>query len=144
MSITDARNPYYRKTLLPVPATKQDAVSRILALMGVADMQCSPGSTEPKAVLTAVVDGFGLPIDTRLTKLEIGEAIATLAGLPWQIDCDSRQSPSEGASTVTLTGLLRVIEAIGVFQQRAAATINPTSLQPSLSGLYPCGGVQAA
>jgi hypothetical protein len=102
-----------------VPAReKQEAVSRIAQEMGVPDRRCSIGSTEPKEIFLDVIRGYGLLIDERIRKPELAEAIAHAAGLRWDDQCDSRNTPSGGGDTVTLTGLNRVLEAVTILRER--------------------------
>lgn len=108
-----------------VAASKDEAVEVIADLIGVPVRALGPGKKEHKQVLLDVIDAFELPVERELSKPELGEAIATLAGVRWDPGCDSRSSPSGGGSTVSLIGLNRVIEAILVFRQRGVATPEP-------------------
>lgn len=94
------------------PRTKQEALDRLSALLGVERLVVGKGSTEPKRAFVLAIERLGLPISTALRKPELGQAIAAAAGLPWGPECDSRHTPSGGGGTVTLAGLNRVIEAV--------------------------------
>jgi hypothetical protein len=64
---------------------------------------------------------LGLGVSLEATKPEIAEAIASAGGQEWDDDCDSRNAPSGGGSTVTLEGLNRVLGAsISVLTKPAA------------------------
>jgi hypothetical protein len=94
-----------------VRRTKQEVIDDITHLVSADPLTVSIGSTEPKGVFDAVNDRLSLGIDRALTKPEYAEAIAELAGIPWDATCDSRDTASGGGSTVTITGLERVLEA---------------------------------
>lgn len=89
--------------------TKGDALRRIGDLLGY-EFDLSLGSTVPSALFTAaaqrvgVSDGGSMPVR--------GERVVQKAGLIWDAKCDSRNAPSGGGSTVTLTGLNRLLEAL--------------------------------
>lgn len=89
--------------------TKGDALRRIGDLLGF-KFNLSEGSTIPTALFTAaaqragVSDGGSMPVR--------GERVVQKAGLVWDSRCDSRDAPSGGGSTVTLTGLNRLLEAL--------------------------------
>ena len=104
-----------------IPAQdKQEAVSRIAHEMGVPDRRCSTGSTEPKKIFIDVLRGLGLSLDEHLHKPELGQAIVQAAGLNWDDQCDSRNTPSGGGDTVTLMGLNRVLEAVTIIKAQRA------------------------
>lgn len=92
--------------------TKQEVINRITTILQSGGLAVSTGSTEPKRLMEAIVERFGLRLDLRLSKPELAQAIATSAGIPWDERCDSRHTPSGGGSTVTLTGLRRLLAAV--------------------------------
>jgi hypothetical protein len=99
--------------------TKQEAVDRIAARLGVRSLPVSNGSTEPKQIFVDAVDVLGLPIDTTRDKPFLGREIARRARISWDFSCDSTESPSEGGDTVTLEGLNRVLRAVHILADRA-------------------------
>lgn len=114
--------------------TKQEAVDRLCELVGHSGLAVGRGSTEPKRVLTMIVEAYDLPIDPRQRKPELGQAIAEAAGLGWDADCDARASPSGGGDTVTLTGLNRLIEAVNILRQSPASLEDRDFGQPYRPG----------
>ena len=48
----------------------------------------------------------------------VGQRVAEAAGIPWTAECDSRHTPSGGGSTVTLTGLKVLVDAVKVLSAR--------------------------
>lgn len=111
--------------------TKQEAVDQITELIGHPKLQVGKGSTEPKEVLTAVVEHFGLPLDLRDSKPALGAGIARAAGLDWDPTCDSTHSASGGGSTVTLEGLNRVLAAVHLLRAGdLAAELASTAIEP--------------
>lgn len=105
--------------------TKGDALRRIGDLLGF-KFNLSEGSTIPTALFTAasqragVSDGGSMPVR--------GERVVQKAGLVWDSKCDSRSAPSGGGSTVTLTGLNRLLEAL------MALGVSTPSVPPSDTG----------
>lgn len=115
-----ARPPKVDRPLIDA-MSKAELITTICAELGVADVGIGPGSTEPKAVFTHVIDRLGLGIDTTLSKPELGEAIAKAARLPWHPSMDSRNSPSGGGDTVTADGLRQVLRAVWAIKDGSAA-----------------------
>jgi hypothetical protein len=114
---------------VPVPSrplldamSKKELVTAICAEIGVADVGIGPGSTEPKAVFTSIVDRLDLPLDRSLPKTGLAEAIARRAGLSWGPSMDSRATPSGGGDTVTADGLRQVLRGIWLIKGGAATT----------------------
>lgn len=91
--------------------TKEGLVADIAHAIGRTPPPMSIGSTEPKRVLEMVVDRFALDIDKSMSKPQLARAIVVAAGGVWDDSCDSTSSPSGGGSTITLTGLERVLHA---------------------------------
>lgn len=90
------------------PETKQDVLDEIAALVRRRRWEVSNGSTELKDALLDIADALGVHVEQRMTKPQIGEAIAAAGGEMWDETCDSTDSPSGGGSTVTLEGLRRI------------------------------------
>lgn len=87
-----------------VPARdKLEAVRRISSITGGRPQDLGPGSKERKSVLTDLVDNLGLPLDSRLTKTKLAEAITATLDMPWNDSCWS------SGQTVTLNGLNAVL-----------------------------------
>jgi hypothetical protein len=123
--------------------SKKELVTAICAEIGVADVGIGPGSTEPKAVFTSIVDRLELPLDRSLSKTGLAEAIARRAGLSWGSSMDSRETPSGGGDTVTADGLRQVLRAIWLIKEGASTApvdherpVMPPTLAPSY-GLVP-------
>lgn len=89
--------------------TKGDALRRIGDLLGY-KFDLSEGSTIPSALFTAATARAGVADDGSMPVR--GERVVRKAGLDWDRKCDSRGAPSGGGSTVTLTGLNRLLEAL--------------------------------
>ena len=88
------------------PATgKLEAVQRIAALTDSPSESLGPGSKERKSVLINLAAGLNVSVDPRMTKPQLGGAIAHALGVPWDPICWST------ASTVTLEGLNRLLFA---------------------------------
>lgn len=82
---------------------KLEAVRRISSITGGRPQDLGPGSKERKSVLTDLVDNLGLPLNSRLTKTKLAEAVATTLEMPWNESCWS------SGQTVTLNGLNAVL-----------------------------------
>lgn len=98
--------------------TKQDVIDAICAELGTKPLDTSRGSTGPKTVLLAIHRRFGLRLDPDMTKPQMAQAIAEIAGVPWDPECDSRHTPSRGGSTITLEGLRRLLAAVRKLKDR--------------------------
>ena len=72
--------------------TKADLVIRIASIIGLAEVpHMSTGSTEPKEILVAIDDAFGLGLSCdQMTKPELAARIVESAGFPWAPSCESR------------------------------------------------------
>jgi hypothetical protein len=88
---------------------KQESLSRLCRLLGLPGMTIGVGSSIPSDVFDSMVARFGVP-DGGMP--EVGQAVAKLAGVPWDPSCDSRGTLSGGGSTVTATGLARLVQAV--------------------------------
>jgi len=88
--------------------SKQDVIDDIARLIDRPARRVSTGSTEPKTVLTDILDVLA----RELPKPELAEFIARGGGEGWDSSCDSRLSPSGGGDTVTIQGLRRVRDSV--------------------------------
>lgn len=89
-----------------VPArSKLEATSRIYSLAGVEAEPLGPGSKEKKSVLTHLATALDLEVDRRAPKPEVGRQLAAQIDAEWDATCWST------GSTITLTGLNRLLEA---------------------------------
>lgn len=83
-----------------VPArSKIEAVNRISALTDSGPEWLGPGSKEHKRVLLNLARHLAPQIDTRLTKTNLGKALAEHFGAPWSDECEST------GETISLVGL---------------------------------------
>lgn len=121
--------------------TKGDALRRIGDLLGY-KFDLSEGSTVPAALFTAAAQRAG--VSDRGSMPIRGERVVQKAGLLWDSKCDSRNAPSGGGSTVTLTGLNRLLEALVALGVRTQAS-PPTESGETFGSPYRAqtGGVLA-
>jgi hypothetical protein len=89
--------------------TKADIVAEISYQLGIEPPHMSTGSTEPKALFTAVNEQLGLGLDDELGKPDLARAIVEAAGMHWAPDYESR------GATVTANGLEAVAAAVRFF-----------------------------
>lgn len=90
-------------------ANKGEALERLCRALGL-DAELGVGSSIPSPVFTAATALFGVSDDGAMPVR--GRRVVEAAGLAWTPDCDSTTSESGGGSTVTLTGMNRMLEAI--------------------------------
>jgi hypothetical protein len=90
--------------------TKQEVIDEICDILSVPRLMVSNGSTEPKELFVLVSEMNGLDLDKRLSKPDMAQAICERAGIRWLASCSST------GSTVTLKGLLLVLEATKRFR----------------------------
>jgi hypothetical protein len=122
--------------------TKGDALRRIGDLLGY-KFDLSEGSTVPTALFTAAAQRAGVS-DSGSMPVR-GERVVQKAGLLWDSKCDSRNAPSGGGSTVTLTGLNRLLEALmALGVSTPAAPPIDTGETLGISYRERTGGVEAA
>ena len=88
---------------------KQDSLSRLCGMLGIAPLRVSNGSSVPSELFDALVERFGVRPGSMP---EVGEAVVLRAGLRWDASCDSRATGSGGGSTVTGPGLERLVAAV--------------------------------
>lgn len=97
---------------------KLEAVNRIAALTHSGPEDLGPGSKERKSVLINLSRGLNLGIDTGLTKVDLGAAIASTLGVPWPASAWSN------GQTITLSGLNALLAGaerrLGVLGQTVA------------------------
>jgi hypothetical protein len=103
-----APNPSRRGNATP-NRTKQDALTRLCGLLGLAPLKIGVGSSIPSVLFDELVRRFGVPPGSMP---EVAEAVARMANVPWDENCDSRHTVSGGGSTVTAVGLNRLAEAV--------------------------------
>jgi len=97
----------------PLPGGRKQALCALVAqAIRRPVRRVSNGKTEPKQTFIDVVEALGLPISTELRKPWLGQAIVEYAGLTWDPDCDSRNSPSGGGDNVRVEGLERLLQAV--------------------------------
>lgn len=89
--------------------TKQDQLNIMCDQLGIPRAKTSNGASLPSPVFAEAARQTGV---TGSSMPEIGEKIATKAGLRWGPDCDSRATPSAGGSTVTYEGLTVLNQAL--------------------------------
>lgn len=90
--------------------TKQEVIDEICEIISVPRLLVSNGSTEPKELFVLVSEMNGLDLDKRQSKPDMAQAICERAGIRWVASCSST------GSTVTLDGLLLVLEATKRFR----------------------------
>lgn len=95
--------------------SKQDALNQFCDQLGIAREPVGRGSSLPSHVFEIAARRCAVPLGSMP---EIGEAMATAAGLEWNSSCDSRGSISGGGSTVTLEGLDVLNRAIAILLAR--------------------------
>lgn len=109
--------------------SKQEAVSRVEALVGGAAETLGPGSTEHKATLVRLAERLALDVDTRLDKPALGAQIAQRLGAEWDQHCWS------AGSTVTLTGLNTLLLAAEAELERREEAAGHDGFGPALTKL---------
>jgi hypothetical protein len=88
---------------------KQESLDRLCRLLSLGPLSIGVGSSVPSEVFEELVRRFDVPHGSMP---EIAEAVAQEAGVSWDASCDSRSSISGGGSTVTATGLARLVRAV--------------------------------
>jgi hypothetical protein len=100
--------------------SKIEAVNRISALTQSGPEVLGPGSKERKSVLENLARARFLEIDTRLSKTDLGAALANALGVPWTDDCYST------GYTISLIGLNTILAGaerhLGLLGAAASAT----------------------
>ncbi len=89
--------------------TKQDILNEVCAHLGLASIQVSSGSTEPRDFFVRIISLLGLPAPSHADKPGLAKCIVESAGILWLPEYESR------GSTVTLGGLRAVREAVFLF-----------------------------
>lgn len=103
--------------------SKLEAVVRISQLTNSGPEVLGPGSKERKSVLVNLARGLALPVDTSLSKPELGAEIATGLGVEWTPDCWS------AGQTITLVGLNLLLHAGWTRLENSAATTESLTLE---------------
>lgn len=97
--------------------TKKTEISAIAALVGIPDPGRGVGSSVFKALFNGVCQRFDIDASGSMPKQ--AQRIVTAANLPYRADqFDSRLTPSEGGSTVTLEGLQQIRHAVEILLRR--------------------------
>jgi hypothetical protein len=92
---------------------KAEEIVTIAKLVGVPDPGLGVGSSVPKSLFDSVCRRLSL--DVSGTMPQQAQRIVTAAGLPYRADhFDSRMTPSQGGSTVTLEGLQEIRRAVEI------------------------------
>ena len=120
--------------------TKKAALRRLGKAVGF-EFTLGEGSSIPRAMFDAVADEAG--VSTAGSMPIVAEKIARAAGLTWGPECDSRDTPSGGGSTVTLTGMNRLIEAMERLSGRSSAVPVGGSMELGTAYLPHRGGIDA-
>lgn len=90
---------------------KAEEITAIASLVGIPDPGLGVGSSVPKALFDGVCRR--LKLDGSGTMPQQAQRIVTAASIPYRADnFDSRLTPSEGGSTVTLEGLQQIRRAV--------------------------------
>lgn len=93
--------------------SKESEIKAIASLVGIPDPGIGVGSSVPKALFDGICGRFG--IEASGTMPEQAQRIVTAANLRYRSDYyDSRGTPSQGGSTVTLDGLQQIRRAVEV------------------------------
>jgi hypothetical protein len=73
------------------------------------ELRIGPDGSVPTELFLELNRRYGVP---RGTHPEVAEAVAAQAHVAWEEDCDSRDPLDGNAGTVTVRGLLRLIDAV--------------------------------
>jgi len=93
--------------------SKEDLIAEIVALLEIAPIRVSTGSTEPKELFIAISDMLGLGVSSEFSKPEMARQIVEFAGGVWTTECES------SGGTVTHLGLNKVKEAVIFFTKQS-------------------------
>lgn len=99
--------------------TKQELLDKVCSLLAIPSVRIGEGSSLPSGLFRAAARIIDVPVGSMP---QIGQAIATKAGLAWGPDCDSRDTDSAGGSTVTREGLDVIILALETLAARVVCT----------------------
>lgn len=89
--------------------SKQELLNEMCDLLGLQRESVGVGSSLPSRVFETAASRTNVQLGSMP---EIGERLASRAGLAWGSNCDSRGTISGGGSTVTLEGLSVVVRAL--------------------------------
>lgn len=95
--------------------SKQELLDALCAVAGLPAAQNNRGSSTPSHVVRALTERYRLPYRSMP---QGAEAVSRHAGVAWDASCDSRGSVSGGGSTVTITGLRRLLKAVQRLESR--------------------------
>jgi hypothetical protein len=88
---------------------KQDCLDSLTFLLGIDELRVGLGGTLPVELFQELARRYRAP---RGSVPETAEAVAAAAHVAWDEDCDDRDPLSDGSGTVTVRGLLRLIDAV--------------------------------
>jgi hypothetical protein len=100
-----------RVLMVPNKRTKQEIMDETTDLLGIEHRKVGSGSSEPREFFLDVAAALRIDLPSGGSKPEFARKIAGMGGLVWDQSCDSTSSKSGGGSTVTSTGLERVLDA---------------------------------
>ena len=86
--------------------SKADIVSSIAKLIGSPPPPMAHGAREPKQIMCLINDRLGLGLDNQWSKVDLGQAICQVGGVPWPPQCWSRPM------TLTHAGLEQVEKSV--------------------------------
>jgi len=90
--------------------SKDSVLAEIASLIGVPARKTRRGGTIPRPFLDEVAEVVGAPTDGN--KNEVFQLCLLRLGLEWQPEWDSRQSPSGGGGSISLSGLETLRDAL--------------------------------
>ena len=88
---------------------KQDCLDSLSHLLGLGSLTVGPGGSIPTELFLELNRRYSVP---RGTQPEIAEAVAAKAHVEWEEDCDDRDPLEGNTGTVTVRGMLRLIDAV--------------------------------
>ena len=113
--------------------TKQELVDEICSLLQIGPYELGVGSSEPAEFLFSLAKKLGVEIGGARGKPEVARSIVEFSGLDWTIDCDSSLTKSGGGSTVTTTGISRLLEATRLLVEKSVGqTSDGLDIRPGL------------
>lgn len=102
--------------------TKQQLLDQITDAASLRDMNNSTGSSTPSNMPQSLATRYRIDYDSMP---KTAARITRAAGLVWDSRHDSRDTPSGGGSTVTVSGLEQLLEAVRMVEEAATATGRP-------------------
>lgn len=102
--------------------TKQELLEDICDAASLRTMHNSRGSSTPSNMPQALARRYRVLYDSMP---KTAARITRAAGLAWDSTHDSQSTPSGGGSTIQLSGLRRLLEAVRLVEAESAATGRP-------------------